>query len=146
MIQAPYALSLLVCDSVIFERGTNKPTIVGCFSSIATFQFPIAHAGMMVFAEITDGRGAFPVSFQLVDADEENTLFSVSMMHEGNDPLAVIQLVFRAPPTLFLKPGEYRLQLRAGDEFLMERRIVLFQIEGQGHEPEQSDDGAGGAE
>lgn len=141
MSQAPYVLSLLVCDSVIFDRATNKPTIVGCFSSIGSLQFPAFHPGMMVFAELADGRGESIITFRLVDVDEETVLFEASVPYPFTDPLVVAQLVFQVPAVMFPEPGEYRLQLNASDEPLMERRIVLFQIGGPGYGPEQPGDG-----
>lgn len=73
MLQTPYVLAMLICDTVYRDPGTGKSTIRGCFSSISSFQFPAIHPALTVFAEFTDGRGVVPIRLKIVDVDEERT-------------------------------------------------------------------------
>jgi hypothetical protein len=137
--QVPYALSLLVCDSVITEAATNKVTIVGAFSSISASNFPAMHFRMCLFAEVTDGKGDIPMTFQIVDVDEETTVFKGDGVLKVSNPLVIGRLVIQLGPLVFPAPGEYRVQLIADGEHLIERRLLLIQEGGEGDEPDERD-------
>ena len=40
MPQRPSALSLMLCDQVVFEQGTQKPYLLGVFTGVAADTFP----------------------------------------------------------------------------------------------------------
>ena len=137
--QVPYALCLLVCDSVSTDRDTGKPTIIGCFTSVSANQFPTVHPGLTIFAELTDGRGEVPITLRLCDVDEEWTLYETAATIPMDDPLVIGRVVHKISMVQFPKPGEYRVQLFAGDDLLLERRVMLIQIEGD-HERLEPDE------
>ena len=41
MIQPPKALGMFLCDQVIFDRDTQKPCLIGCFTGKAGERLPI---------------------------------------------------------------------------------------------------------
>lgn len=140
--QVPYVLSLLVCDQVITDSETQKPSVIGCFSSLLAPKFPVVHPGFVIFAELTDGQGSVPITIRLTDVDEDLILFEVKAEVPMESPLMVGRILMRLPPVLFPSPGEYRLQFFAADEPLMERRILLIQISQRGiNEPGEPIDG-----
>jgi hypothetical protein len=139
--QAPYVLSMIICDSVYVEAGTGKQAIIGCFGSIGSPIFPALHPSMMLFAELSDGRGDVPLTIRLVDVDDEKELFSAKAVIPNSDPLAVSVLAVEIRGVVFPSPGEYRFQLISRDDLLMERRLLLIQRSGaQGDEPKTTDD------
>lgn len=70
-----------------------------------------------------------PIVIQLVDADEEGEpLFRGEAEVEFPDPRAIVSMSFHMSGVTFPGPGEYRFQLYAGGEFLMERRLVVIEI------------------
>ena len=72
--QAPFALSMIICDAVHIDPGTGKAFILGCFGSIGAVAFPAMHASLTVFAEATDCRGTTPFLVRVVDVDEQRML------------------------------------------------------------------------
>jgi hypothetical protein len=68
------------------------------------------------------------VNLKLVDSDEENDpLFDGQLPVQFDDPRMVSELTFFVPGLTFPKPGEYRFKLFADGEFLLERRILIYQ-------------------
>jgi ribonuclease PH len=129
----PYAIAMVVCDFIWRDPGTGKFTILGTFSSIAAAAFPCVHPVMAVFVALTDGRGKTPIKLRLIDVDEENDpLFEGDMDVEWTDPRMIAEIAFVVQGAAFPAPGEYRFQLFAGSESLMERRILILEITTQG--------------
>jgi hypothetical protein len=65
----------------------------------------------------------------LVDADEDRQpVLELEQEFDCSDPRQVIQLMFTVRNLVFPEEGEYRLQLFASGEFLMERRIIIKEI------------------
>src|SRR5438874_8924488 len=54
--QAPFALSMIVCNAIHLDPSTGKAFILGRFESIAATAFPAIHPEMAVFAEVTGCR------------------------------------------------------------------------------------------
>ncbi|MEX0701303.1 MAG: hypothetical protein WD069_04340 [Planctomycetales bacterium] len=122
----PFVLAMVVCDAVHHDRGTGKWFILGTFSVIKTVGFPAIHPPMWVYTALTDGRGKISLQLRLVDVDEEDDpLVEVNGEIPMDDPRTVREVVFPIPPIQFLAAGEYRFQLFADTEFLMERRIIV---------------------
>lgn len=128
-IPPPYPLAMVVCDNIHRDPGTGKPFILGCFTVIHARKFPATHPVMGLYIELTNGRGKVPCRVQLVDANEEREpLWVTEADLEFPDPRMVLQMVFLLGRITFSEPGEYRIQLFACGDFLMERRILVNQI------------------
>ena len=69
-VQAPFALSMIICDAVHLDPSTNKAYILGCFGAVGADSFPASHSSMTVFAEVTECRGKTPFLIRVIDADE----------------------------------------------------------------------------
>ena len=128
-VPPPYPIAMVVCDSIHRDPGTGKAFILGCFSVIHAKQFPATHQKMGLYVSITNGRGDVPVRVALVDADEEREpILSLEQVVEFDDPRLVAELTFEMHGVTFPEPGEYRFQLFALDEFIMEQRILVHEL------------------
>ena len=129
-IQKPYALAMVICDFIWRDLATGKCSLLGSFSFIAARNFPAVHPSLGVYAAITDGRGKIPIVFQVVDVDEvEEPIFKAESEVDFKDPRAVSEWILNIQGLSFPKPGEYRFQLFAGSEFLLERRLLVHKIQ-----------------
>lgn len=129
MAVAPFPLSIIVCDQIHSDPSTGKKTILGIFSAIGAVEFPCKHPRMGVFIELTGGHGRFPFEFKIVDCNEEfDPLFQAFGDIEFSDPRAVLEMGFEITNLEFRQPGEYRCQVFANNEFLIERRLLVQQI------------------
>lgn len=121
---APICLAMVVCDGHYRDPFTNKRTLIGTFSTLSGETFPIVHPHITINVALTDGRGHVPVLLEMVDADEERPPL---IKFEGSvtfaDPRHVIDMCFQTGVISIPEPGEYRLRLFAGGEFILERKI-----------------------
>ncbi len=121
----PFPLALVVCDNIYIDPYNGKRTIIGTFSAIGVQSFPLTLPILAVYIALTDGRGQINLRIDLVDVDEEKSLFSAESLVEFPDPRLVIEVSFAAQNIVFETAGEYRLRLFANNDFLMERRILV---------------------
>ena len=134
-VPAPYPLALIACDMIWRDPGTGKMTILGCFSAISAAKFPAMHPVISVYAAVTDGHGTVPITLRLIDVDEEDPpVFELKTDAVFPDPRAVIEMAFIASSVVIPSPGEFRLQLFAGPNPLIERRIIAIQLGGERHD------------
>lgn len=125
----PYPLAMMICDMIYADPGTGKISLLGCFSNVFAPRFPAKHPMLFVYAAITDGRGKTPLTLKLVDANEDREpIFQAENEVEFIDPRAIVDLTLGIQNLIFPEPGEYRFQLFAGSEFLIERRLLLIQM------------------
>ncbi|HEV3255726.1 MAG TPA: hypothetical protein VG013_02480 [Gemmataceae bacterium] len=127
--QVPYALAMVICDAIWTDPYTLKHTILGTFSAVSGHRFPLTVPVLGVYIALTDGNGKIPIKLRLIDADEElDSLFESEVEVEFTTPLAVHELKFMAQGITFPAAGEYRVQVTARGEHLVERRILINQI------------------
>ncbi len=74
MTQPPSALSLILCDQVIFEHETRKPTVVGIFTTITCPHFPSPPKTVDVFAMVTDGIGCVNLEMVILSSGGRDAL------------------------------------------------------------------------
>ena len=126
-VQPPYPLAIVVCDAIHQDPGTGKRTVLGCFSTIFAREFPVVHPAMALYVALTDGHGKVPIKLRLIDVEEQGDALIEA---EGEvifpDPRAVLEMDFHLSGVVFPRAGEYRFQLFAGTEALIERRIVVL--------------------
>ena len=129
-IVIPYPLAMVVCDGIWRDPYTGKLTLIGTFSVIGGVDFPFVHPILSVYVSLTDGQGKFPIKLQLVDVDELNApILELVQEISLSDPRQIAEMVFMAANVTFPKFGEFRLKLLANDEFLLERRIIVHDVQ-----------------
>lgn len=122
----PYPLAMVVCDMIWEDRTTGKYFLLGTFSEIYASSFPAVHPSLCVYTELTDGLGTMPVRIRIVDVDEKGEEIASSQSDVTfEDPRSILQASVLLRQLRFPEPGEYRIQLFAGGEFLIERRIFV---------------------
>ena len=125
----PVLLSVIICDLVIIDRITDKPSIIGAFETISAPKYPARHPRLVFFCQLTNGHGKTKITVKLVDVQQEDkTLFEGTIEQKFRDVREVANLTFDIGGMVFPHSGEYRFQIYAGTEFLGERRIVCRQI------------------
>jgi Family of unknown function (DUF6941) len=128
-VPPPYGLAMVICDAIWRDPGSGKRSILGCFSTIFARQFPAVHPIMAVYAALTDGHGKVSIKLQAVDVDGENEpLFVNTAEAEFPDPRVIVEMDIHLRDLKFPAPGEYRFQLFANDQFLLERRLMVVQL------------------
>jgi hypothetical protein len=122
----PEVLALIVADGLHRDAATGKFYILGTYSTIFAANFPCTHAGIVVYAALSDGHGNTPIKVRLVDANEERPpVFEAIGSVNFPNPLTVVEIGFAHGNIVFPAPGRYSLQLYSGDKLLRERRIAV---------------------
>ena len=121
----PLALAMVVSDAIWIDPGSGKKTILGTFSAVYGRQFPLRMDNFAVYLALTDARGMVGLALRLIDVDElRQPVIEHTLNAEFTDPIAVLEGTV-SMPVVFPEPGEYRLQLLADGELIIERRIVV---------------------
>jgi hypothetical protein len=128
MTQQPSALSLMLCDQVIFERGTMKPTLVGVYNRLTSLHFPTSLRAMAVYTGLTDGvgRANLEIVVSSLDSQEMPPLVRLPMTVMFPSPLHVHDVCFRFDLS-FPTPGTYLFELQLDDRTLCHRRLRVDQ-------------------
>ena len=126
----PDVLSLIICDQIITDRQTGKQSLIGMFTNIHAFKFPVTQPLLSVYVSLTEGRGKTPIMIRISDAGEtRKPLVEGRGMVEFKDPRAIANLVLQFHGLRFPEPGEYRVQLYCYEELLREARLTLHQAQ-----------------
>jgi hypothetical protein len=76
---------------------------------------------------MTDANGKVPLRLQIVDENEEAApLIVIDTEFSCNDPRLVAEMVIPVRDIVFPSAGDYRLQVFACRQFLIERRMTVF--------------------
>ncbi len=126
----PDVLSLLVCDQIITDRMTGKQSLIGIFSTIHSWRFPIIHPQLCVYVALTDGRGKTPLTIRIVDSDENRRpVVQGTGMVEFHNPRAIANLALQFQGLRFEEPGEHRIQIMCKDAMLRDARLTVVKVE-----------------
>jgi hypothetical protein len=123
----PEVLALVVADHIHHDEETGKLFILGTRSTIWATSFPWDHPLLEVYAALVDGRDEVALRFRLIDAEEvREPVAEEEVEVTFPDPLTEVEILVSLDDLVFPEPGEYRLQLFAGGQFLRERRLQVL--------------------
>lgn len=126
MPQQPNPISLMLCDQVLFERGTQKPILVGVFTGIAAVGFPTEPQRIDAFVVLTDGQGDVTIRLSVVHLDTDQEIYVQPITVSFTDPLQVVNLRMRLRRLSFPAAGSYLFALSAGDVEIATRRVSVY--------------------
>jgi hypothetical protein len=126
MIQPPKALGLFLCDQVIFDRDTQKPSLIGCFAGMAVSEFPSGPQRFDTFAALTDGHGPVTIDLTVTHLDTEEQIYTRSVGVAFPDPLRVIHLRYRVGDCSFPDSGSYMVTLSVADAEIAHCRLRVY--------------------
>jgi hypothetical protein len=126
MLQPPKALGLFICDQVIFDRDTQKPSLIGRFAGMGVGEFPSGPQRLDVFAALTDGLGAVTIDLTVTHLDTEEQDYARGVVVEFPDPLRLIQLRCRVGDCSFPDPGSYMVTQSVADTEIAHCRLRVY--------------------
>lgn len=126
MIERPHALGMLLCDQVIIEAGSKKPSLIGIFTSIRCDRFPSIPKPMSVFASLTNGIGRVELTLLVssLKTGKEIAGYTGSILFD--DPLKVANYSFHLRSLTFDEPGVCLFELSSGGESICHRRVQIY--------------------
>ena len=127
MPQWPNAVSLMLCDQVVFEQGTQKPYLLGVFTGVAVDSIPTVPQRFDVFVSLTDGLGDVPMTLSVEHLETNQEIYSQNLTVRFPDPLQVVNLRFRVRQLTYEAAGTYLFVLIANDQELAARRVRVYE-------------------
>jgi hypothetical protein len=139
MSQKPVANAVLICDKVITEEGTKKKSLIGIFENIGSSKFPCVHYFLSVYVKLTDARGKYKFSLDLVNLETGNKLNRAEIPREVEvpDPLRTHELVFNMGGLKFPSPGKYEFRVMANDEIFGQKTFLVEELKKRDPQNEQ---------
>lgn len=123
---SPIVLTMIICDTVIEDKLTNKKTLVGLFNRITSPKVPCVHPRMNVFLSMTEGIiGEYNGRLICINAEDNGVIFDTSGPVNFADIKEVIEFNFELCGIVFPKYGEYRFEFLCDDELLKSRRFTV---------------------
>lgn len=123
----PMGLALLICDSVIQDKISNKRTLVGLFDRLFAGKFPCIHPALAVFVSLTSARGQYPCEIRCRHGESGEIAFAAKGQVGFKDPRQVVELVFNFQGVRFTEAGEYWLEFLVDEIPVMMRRLQILQ-------------------
>lgn len=130
MSSPPTLLSILICDSIIIEKATEKKSLIGIFDVLHSTNLPAVRP-MGFFARLTDLEGEYRFVVRVVhlSVDGEKVVSAVETAPVPiSDPLAVLDLALNLPPMQFPSFGRYEFQLLANDCYMGRSTMTVTEI------------------
>ena len=126
----PKINAMLICDKVITEVGTNKKSLIGIFENVNAYKFPCIHHFMSIYVKLTDARGLYRFSLELVDLEDGSVIGKGEMPKEIeiDSPLATRDLVFNLAALKFKHKGKYEFRIYANNEICGQKTFLVNQI------------------
>ena len=122
----PRCLTLILCDYLVIDQQSHKPTLVGCTQHVEVPGFPVFAGPYWFFCEFTNGHGTFEFALRVVDPDEQ-VLFQQRLAIPMNNPLETANLAMQVPGFMLRRAGAHRVELvdTAGLP-LIDRRLHIY--------------------
>ena len=127
MIQPPKALGLFVCDQVIFDRGSQKPSLIGCFAGMAVYRIPVGAAAFRCLcgADRRIRRGYKDLTVTHLESEQE--IYARRLSLRFPDPLRIVHFRYRVFDCDFPTAGAYLFALSAGELEIAACRVYVYE-------------------
>jgi len=140
----PDVLALIVCDQIITDRLTGKQSLIGMFTNVQSWRFPVMHPHLSVYVALTEGRGKTPLTIRITDSDDaRRPVVEGTGTVEFKNPRAIANLALNFQGLTFPEPGEYRVQILCQDTVLRDSRLSLVKVDPPKRPPGQGKPGVG---
>jgi uncharacterized protein DUF6941 len=125
MATVPIAVGLTICDYVIKEAKTGKPTLVGCFSSLRVQEFPCQLPPFSLFASLTDGLGDVTIETVVTRLETGEEVANYQQPAKFSEPLAEFHFHLRLKRFVVAEAGTYQFMLMGNGEWIAQRRLHI---------------------
>jgi hypothetical protein len=129
MPPVPSLLAILICDSVIVDSQTGKPSVIGIFDNVYRVQASFSQR-VGFYARVTDAEGEYKFAVRVVYlGDEEKVVAGLEISVVAPDRLKALNLALNLPPVPFPEFGRYEFQFFANQVFIGRAVINVVKLE-----------------
>lgn len=126
----PISSGLIICDTVIEDRLTNKKSLIGVFNNISAKNVPIKHSNVHLFSILQDGRGIYKARVTCTHRETQKTILEISGDINFGEGISVIELSFSLRGIVFEHFGIYDFDFFCDDRPVASRSFTVSQIKG----------------
>src|SRR4051794_34496397 len=105
MVPTPTALGMWLCDQVIIEEKTKKPSLIGCFLGLPVEMFPSPPQRFSVFSALTDARGAGTIGVVATRLETDEVIYQDAHPISFPDRMIVVHVHLLLTRVIFSEPG-----------------------------------------
>ena len=125
----PACLAMIICDHIWQDPATGKRTILGTFNELCSPTFPAIHLNLAIYVSLTEASGTMSFRTRIVDVNDERApVFEANETLKFPGPQAVMDFDIKIETLEFPEPGDYRIQLFVGGEFITERKMMVHHV------------------
>lgn len=128
MVPRPTAIALTLCDQVIVDERTKKPSFIGIFTGIGVDNFPSDAQRFSVCASLTGSSEQGRIEIRVIQLGTGEQVYSQSGTIRFRDRTDIVNVFFRVRAIRFPAPGFYMFQLLVDDELVegAQRRLRVY--------------------
>ncbi len=123
----PVVLAMVICDTLIEDKLTNKKSLIGIFNNIWANELPVIHPKFNIYVSLTDGHGSYSGKLVCVLADENKQIFQLACKVDFPSPEQIVELNYEFVGIKFPFFGNYHFEFWAEDQLLSTRRFTITQ-------------------
>jgi hypothetical protein len=123
----PIALAMIICDTVIEDKLTNKKTLIGVFNRVNSPKAPCIHPCVNVFLSLTEGIGEYDCTLKCIEVSTEKSILDLKGKINFTDRKEIAELNFELRGIMFPNFGEYRFEFYSNNEPLISRRFLVHE-------------------
>lgn len=124
--EVPIGIALIVCDTIIEDKLTNKKSLIGLFGQIHAGKLPCLHRAMSLLVSLTGGNGQYPCEIVCQHATEDTPVFKLPCTINFESPTQVLDLVFQLKAIRFSSAGQYWIKVLIDDIPIMMRPLTVI--------------------
>lgn len=118
MNEPPILRQLFICEKLIFERGTNRVSLINCHTERLTYRFPTPPMSFAIYGLLADGYGTFGLVLRIVRIDSGDVVFQRIAHVTFEDRLQTEDFNTQINQFIFPAAGFYEIILLANQELL----------------------------
>ncbi|OGW83960.1 MAG: hypothetical protein A3C47_00235 [Omnitrophica bacterium RIFCSPHIGHO2_02_FULL_51_18] len=118
-------LAMIICDTVIDDKKTNKKSLIGLFDNINSLKLPCVHPRLNVFIVLTEGNGEYDCALKCIKEDTNKALVELQGKIHCLNPQQKIELNFEMVGLRFTDYGNYRFDFYCNENLLVSRKFLI---------------------
>lgn len=128
MNETPVLRQLLICEKLLFERGTNNVSLINCHTERSTYRFPTPPMSFAIYGLLADGYGTFRLVLRIVRVGNGDVVFQRIAPITFDDRLQTKDFNAQINQFVFPAAGFYEIILLANQELLATTTLELKDI------------------
>ncbi len=133
----PVPLAMVLCDTIIIDKRTEKKSLIGTFSNIYTKKFPFRANHFSIYISLTDGHGEYDGSLVCSDSANNEIFRAKGSIAFPGGAKTVVEMVYDIGGLIFPEEGVYNFSLFCGETIVISRECRVSIVSEDEEESEE---------